>query len=104
MLDVNLVFASPASPSRLLELGLSLGCVTVALLFIIRLLRQRGLPSGARRIKILERLVLEPRRALHLVEVDGQTMLVGTSEQGVELLRCEEPRAPGGAPAAESAP
>jgi flagellar biogenesis protein FliO len=104
MLGVNLIVASPLSSWRLLEVGLSLGCVTAALLFIHRLLRQRVLSCGARRMKILERLVLEPRRALHLVEVDGQTMLVGTSEQGVELLRCEEKREPALERAAESAP
>ena len=37
-------------------------------------------------MKIIERLVLEPRRSLHLVEVDGEILLVGTSEHSVQLL------------------
>jgi flagellar biogenesis protein FliO len=37
-------------------------------------------------MKLVERLTLEPRRSLYLVEVDGKAMLVGASERGVELL------------------
>lgn len=40
-----------------------------------------------RRLKLLERLVLEPRRALHLVQLDDTVLLIGTSDQSVDLLK-----------------
>lgn len=50
---------------------------------------------GNRRMKIIERLVLEPRRSLHLVEVDGEILLVGTSDHSVQLLERRPSTAPG---------
>ena len=46
-----------------------------------------GVRGKNRRMKLLERLVLEPRRSVHLVEVDGETLLIGTSERSVHLLK-----------------
>jgi flagellar biosynthetic protein FliO len=46
-----------------------------------------GARGKNRRMKLLERLVLEPRRSVHLVEVDGETLLIGTSERSVHLLK-----------------
>ncbi|MEX2215512.1 MAG: flagellar biosynthetic protein FliO [Phycisphaeraceae bacterium] len=40
--------------------------------------------SGA--IKVLDSLQLEPRKRLYLVQVGQQVFLVGTSEQGVQML------------------
>ena len=46
-----------------------------------------ALKGKNRRMKLLERLVLEPRRSVHLVEVDGALLLIGTSEKSVRLLK-----------------
>jgi flagellar biosynthetic protein FliO len=46
-----------------------------------------GMRAGRSRMKILERLPLEPRRSLYLVEVDGKSILVGVSEGSIRLLR-----------------
>ncbi len=39
-----------------------------------------GLGPRAGRMRVIERLPLEPRRSLYLVEVDGVAHLVGVSE------------------------
>lgn len=46
-----------------------------------------GLRHTTGRMRIIERLPLEPRRALYLVEVDGVAHLLGVSEGSVRLLR-----------------
>ncbi|GEM_PF-1853355 len=38
------------------------------------------------RIKLIETLHLAPKKQLHLVTVQGKTMLLGSSEQGITLL------------------
>ncbi len=43
--------------------------------------------KGSQRLKVIERLVLEPRRSVYLIEVDGTTLLIGTAEGGVRLLK-----------------
>jgi flagellar biosynthetic protein FliO len=50
--------------------------------------RRRGFPrsSQSRRMEVLERLTLSPNHSLHLVNVDGRTMLVGISPSGCQLL------------------
>ena len=42
--------------------------------------------SGPRRMEVLERLTLSPNHSLHLVAIDGRTMLVGISPSGCQLL------------------
>ncbi|MDD5305773.1 MAG: flagellar biosynthetic protein FliO [Deltaproteobacteria bacterium] len=51
------------------------------------------------RMRIVERLALDQRRAICIVEVDGAELLVGTGDGGTTLLK-ELPRkaAEGGAP------
>lgn len=39
------------------------------------------------RMKIVERINLEPRRSLYVVEVDGQQLLIGTAEGSVRLIK-----------------
>ncbi len=46
-----------------------------------------GMRARSSRMKILERLPLEPRRSLYLVEVDGKSILVGVSEGSIRLLK-----------------
>jgi flagellar biogenesis protein FliO len=37
-------------------------------------------------MEVLERLTLSPNHSLHLVAIDGRTMLVGISPSGCQLL------------------
>jgi flagellar protein FliO/FliZ len=53
-----------------------------------------GLGPRAGRMRIVERLPLEPRRSLYLVEVDGVAHLIGVSEGSVRLLDRPERPAP----------
>jgi len=61
--------------------------------------RRRG------RMRIVERLALDQKRAVCIVEVDGVELLVGTSEGGMALLK-ELPRrdAQAAAPAGDGPP
>jgi flagellar biosynthetic protein FliO len=45
-----------------------------------------GARGRARGMDVLARLPLEPRRSLYVVEVAGKTLLVGTSEMGLNVL------------------
>lgn len=50
--------------------------------------RTRGAKlSSARRMRVMDRLELEPRRTLHLVKVGESVLLVGTTEQGMSVLK-----------------
>ncbi len=42
--------------------------------------------KGGSRMRVVERLSLEPKRSLYLVEVDGKNLLVGVSEGAVQLV------------------
>lgn len=46
----------------------------------------RGQGSSGRRIQILERINIEPRKALWIVQVGNHRALVGTSEQGMQKI------------------
>jgi flagellar biosynthetic protein FliO len=91
-----------AQSSAAAELGL-LALETVAVLALIAVAawafvrfvapRLRG-ARGKARLRVLERLPLEPRRALYVVEVDGRPLLIGVAEGAVTLLKELEPRAP----------
>ncbi|MDP9054985.1 MAG: flagellar biosynthetic protein FliO [Acidobacteriota bacterium] len=41
---------------------------------------------GGRRLQLLERISLGPQHALHLVRVDGRTMVVTTAPGGCHIL------------------
>jgi flagellar biosynthetic protein FliO len=63
--------------------------VVCALLLVVA--RYAGRWIGGRRgedglIKVRARVSLEPRRALYVIEVGGRTMLVGSSEGGIQML------------------
>ena len=69
--------------------------IVLALLAVaLKMARDRGLakftipgrPSRTRRMEVLERLSLTPNHSLHLVTVDGRTVLVGVSPGGCQLL------------------
>lgn len=50
-----------------------------------RLLSPKTLGKGGR-LKVLERYGLEPRKNLYLVELEGRRLLLGASEQNLNLL------------------
>jgi len=52
--------------------------------------RSRGKP---RRLEPIERLALGPHHALHLVALDGRTILVGQSQARLSLIESCEPAA-----------
>ena len=45
-----------------------------------------GRVRGAHLLDVIARVPLEPRRSLYVVEVAGKTLLVGTSEMGLNVL------------------
>lgn len=66
---------------------LSLGAVCVLAYTILHLLARRGFSRGAAGpVRVLARTVLEPRRAIYLVEVGGRCFLVGAGEGPLTLL------------------
>lgn len=75
----------------LIVLAIMVGALLVLAKFLPRWLNARGLPDkGQTHMKVIDRLQLEPRRSLYLVEMGGQVYFLGSSETGVALLR-EEP-------------
>lgn len=63
----------------------------VALVWVVRRLSDPTLPGGKRGrqrwMEVLARLPLEPRRSLYVVRISERTLLLGTSEMGLTLLR-----------------
>jgi flagellar biosynthetic protein FliO len=80
-----------AAPSLLAEFGplvaksiIVLAAIAAAAYLAARFLRPRlAARRGDARMRVVERLPLEPRRCLYLVEVDGAPLVVGVSERGV---------------------
>ena len=71
----------------ILETVIALAVIALAGWAVVRFSGMRLSKRGHNpRMKLIERLVLAPRRSLHLVELDGETLLIGTSERSVELL------------------
>lgn len=74
--------------SGALQMFLALGAV----LLLAYLVLNKGLGSILKRqrsgnfIKIKERLPLDAKNAILLVEVNGKTLLLATSDRGVQLL------------------
>ena len=83
--------------------GANLGLLVVETIVILALIaaaawlfvrfvgpRLRGV-KGKSRMRLLERLPLEPRRSLYIVEVDGAPYLFGVADGSVRLLKELEP-------------
>jgi len=65
----------------LLQTLLALGAVCILAWVVLRWSAKRGLGlGGGRRVKVLERVPLDGRRALYLVEVGGRVLLVGAGD------------------------
>ncbi len=81
----------------MVELIAALGAVLLAIVCVRRLLVRFGPASLAARepgrIRIVDSAVLGLKQNIHLVEVDGQLLLIGAAESGlVRLARLEDPR------------
>lgn len=73
--------------SSLLLLALVIGAL-VAVVVAARALGRRGRSAGRGGwMEVLARLPLEPRRSLYVVRVAERTLVLGSSEQGLTLLR-----------------
>ena len=72
----------------IIETLVALGVIALIGYVVVQLSKKRfGIPGkGGGRMRLVERLPLDDKRALHLVEVDGKTFLVGTGEHDVHLL------------------
>lgn len=75
----------------LLQTLLSLGAVCLLAWVALRWASRRGLGFGARgqRVKVLERVPLDPRRSLYLVEVGGKVLLLGAGDGASPRLLTE---------------
>jgi len=62
-----------------------LGLICLAAWLIVRVAGRRFAPRGGV-LDVVARVPLEPRRSLYVVEVAGKTLLVGTSEMGLNVL------------------
>lgn len=72
----------------LLQTLLALGAVCLLAYVVLRWGAKRlyGVGRPGQRMRLIERLPLEPRRSLYLIEVAGRRLLVGSAESGVTLL------------------
>lgn len=73
----------------LLQTLLALIAVSVLAWVVLRWAARRGLGANAGRIRILDRRKLNPQSELHLVEVEGRALLVGTGESSAPALLAE---------------
>lgn len=86
----------------LLQTLLALAAVCILAWVVLRWSAKRGLGlGGGRRVKVLERVPLDGRRALYLVEVGGRVLLLGAGEGAspavlAELDPSELPEVPEG--------
>ncbi len=72
----------------LLVLAIVLGLVYVSLNYgLRRLMGLRGLPTGrSTLVKVIERIPLDPKRSLFVVQAAGEYLLIGGGDDGLNLL------------------
>jgi flagellar biogenesis protein FliO len=93
--------------AELLQALFALAAVCLLALVVLKAAARRGWgkTGGAGPVVVLQRIPLEPRRALYLVRVAGRTLLIGAGEGGGPnlLLALDQEKldrsAPGDAPA-----
>jgi flagellar biogenesis protein FliO len=74
--------------SVILKLILVLGLAYLSILALKLLSTKRGIVSGARQdLKVTDTIKLTPTNSLHMVEINGKKILVGSSSGQVNLLR-----------------
>jgi flagellar protein FliO/FliZ len=73
----------------LLQTLLALAAVCILAWVVLRWSARRGLGVGRGRIRVLERVPLEGRRALYLVAIGERVLLIGAGEGGAPSLITE---------------
>lgn len=75
----------------LLQTLLALGAVCVLAWVLLRWGARRGLGLGAARgrVRVLERVALDPRRALYLVKVGDKVLLIGAGDGAAPAVLSE---------------
>lgn len=73
----------------LLQTLLALAAVCILAWVVLRWSARRGLGVSRGRVKVLERVPLDGRRALYLIEVNGRQLLVGVGDGGAPALLTE---------------
>jgi flagellar biosynthetic protein FliO len=73
----------------------AVGAVFLLLGGLLWWMRRRGFATpgrarGGRRLEVIERLALAQQHSLHLVRLDGNTLLVACSPSGCTLLQAAE--------------
>lgn len=88
------VLAAAAAPTAsgyglfLLETAAALALIALAAWAVVRLSNKRFVfGHRGNRLRSLERLSLDVRCSIHLVEVDGEVLLLGVNERGVTVLK-----------------
>ena len=71
--------------ASLLRMTLALLAVCALAVFVLRLLRRRS-PAGRSSLRVIDRLSLEPRRTLYVVEAAGRYLLVGVGDGPMTVL------------------
>jgi flagellar protein FliO/FliZ len=67
-------------------LALGLVCGLAYLVFHFALPRLNTARSGNSMVRVVDRVGLDPRKSLYVVEVAGRWLLIGASEAGVHLV------------------
>jgi len=62
------------------------GLLVASLAFAAAWMHRKKIQLPSRQIKILETVAVGPKRSMMLVEVDGERLLVGSSEAGLQVL------------------
>ncbi len=71
----------------LLETLVALFVIALGAWAVVRFSGGRINRKKGSRLKVVERLGLEPRRSIYIVEVDQETLLIGVSEGSVQLVK-----------------
>jgi flagellar biosynthetic protein FliO len=75
--------------AQLVRTSVALLIVCVAAWWLVRYAARRGMLGAStrgRHMTVLERVSLDPRRALHLVRVGDRVLVLGASEEGLRTL------------------
>jgi len=98
---VQLLTDAPDYGAQLLQICFVLGGICLLAFLVLRFGLPRLFAQGGKSVgplKVVQRLPLEPRKAVYLVELDGKRILVGVSDAGpitfhqTETLEPEPPQ------------
>ncbi len=85
---------APSLGRFVLETAGVLALLALAAWLAVRFIGPRIRSGRRRRLRVVERLALEPRRSLYVVEVDGLPYLLGVADGSVRLLQKLDPIEP----------